>query len=1025
MSSYTSQSSENSMTSGRRSADPINGRRSDPNNGRRSVEVQKRRERVAKEGRYQDAEKESNIQVVIRSRGRNDKELRENSPSAIQCDSLIGSEIALSAGHYDKTARTYTFDKVFGPEATQEHVYDNVVKSFLEEVIMGYNCTIFAYGQTGTGKTYTMEGNLEEVNSSFSKDAGIIPRTLHRLFERLESETADYSVRLSFIELYNEELKDLLAPDEDPKRLKIFEDITRKGSIVIHGLEEFSVNNAMDGVQLLRKGSFRRKIAATKCNDKSSRSHSVFSITVHIKETTPGGEELLKVGKLNLVDLAGSENIGRSGAENKRAREAGMINQSLLTLGRVINSLVEKSPHIPYRESKLTRLLQDSLGGKTKTCIIATVSPARINFEETLSTLEYAIRAKSIRNKPEVNQKLTKIALIKEYVDEIDRLKSELMATRDKNGVYLTSDNYQSLVDENESNKELVDELKKSMETVQEQLTQITDEFKQKMDLLNRTSERLATTEKELEVTAEYLQATSQHLEVTKQTLEEQKILTEAHTETESMLNSLANGLVSTLKSSVEDCQHLHAKIDRKSAIEMENRRLFKEFQQSLTSQSEDLEAEIEEFKHEQNTFMDSCISHLQEFVGQKLQELVQQETSIDEATQAISQRHLGIEKHMETFASTTMANHQHVSESHDTLKTSVQGKAATFQQVGNDLFETFRQELLKYHNGFMVWQQKMEGSFQKLANNSKSQMAKQSELIASLNRMVQTETEEEIQKLRKQNEELSMALTLEKEKNGKSKQQLLSSITVLIQDHSAKRHESLKSAMGQMEVSLSKNSTALDNFKTCFNSMSSKASTEITSFTAKIDSSTQQVLDEITAGSKHIESYHSSNTVLADGTRSQLIAHVENSQNVVGEQLKKIENVNLELLDESHKYHNGHMKATQDLRSSISQKLNSSRSADVEMQSELSSHKNEMISDFSTLTDSVSTMRSLTDDHLSHTKSTIDHLVDQDIRVDESTGTTPKRRKFNYENTWSLTRPHQEILEERRHKSCKTADSQ
>ena len=135
---------------------------------------------------------------------------------------------------------------------------------------------------------------------------------------------------------------------------------------------------------------------------------------------------MLRVGKLNLVDLAGSESIGRSGAADKRAREAGIINQSLLTLGRVINALVERSQHVPYRESKLTRLLQDSLGGRTKTCIIATVSPAKVNFDETLSTLDYANKAKSIHNKPQVNQMMTKKALIKEYVEMIERLKGDL-----------------------------------------------------------------------------------------------------------------------------------------------------------------------------------------------------------------------------------------------------------------------------------------------------------------------------------------------------------------------------------------------------------------------------------------------------------------------------------------------------------------------------------------------------------------------------------------------------------------------
>ena len=197
-----------------------------------------------------------------------------------------------------------------------------------------------------------------------SNQAGMIPRVLFRLFHELESSNSDYSVKISFVELYNEELRDLLAPElsapsgstqpmaqgmsKDNNGLKIFDDSSKKG-VFIQGLEDSPVKDCADALALLTKGSQRRQIAATKFNDHSSRSHSVFSITVHVKETSQMGDDLLKVGKLNLVDLAGSENIGRSGAENKRAREAGMINQSLLTLGRVINALVDKSSHVPYR----------------------------------------------------------------------------------------------------------------------------------------------------------------------------------------------------------------------------------------------------------------------------------------------------------------------------------------------------------------------------------------------------------------------------------------------------------------------------------------------------------------------------------------------------------------------------------------------------------------------------------------------------------------------------------------------------
>lgn len=221
-------------------------------------------------------------------------------------------------------------------------------------MLSGYNCTIFAYGQTGTGKTYTMSGDMDDTLGILSDNAGIIPRVLYSLFHKLEE--TESTVKCSFIELYNEELRDLLSPEENTK-LKIFDNEGKKGhngSTLVQGMEESHIASASAGIRLLQQGSHRRQVAATKCNDLSSRSHTVFTITVYIKRTTEGGEEYISSGKLNLVDLAGSENIQRSGAENKRATEAGLINKSLLTLGRVINALVDKSPHIPYRSVQVS-----------------------------------------------------------------------------------------------------------------------------------------------------------------------------------------------------------------------------------------------------------------------------------------------------------------------------------------------------------------------------------------------------------------------------------------------------------------------------------------------------------------------------------------------------------------------------------------------------------------------------------------------------------------------------------------------
>ncbi|KAK0248753.1 Kinesin- motor protein [Friedmanniomyces endolithicus] len=336
-----------------------------------------------------DAGQETNINVVVRCRGRNDREVRENSGVVVSTEGVKGKKVELSMGPSALSNKTYQFDKVFSPAADQGMIFEEVVVPILDEVLAGFNCTMFAYGQTGTGKTYTMSGDIADT-LPIPDTAGIIPRALHSLFAWLSEEDAEkceYSVKCSFIELYNEELRDPLAADGSSK-LKIFDEQNKNGrsTTLVQGVEESHIKSAPNGIRLLREGSPKRQVAATQCSDLSSRSHTVFAVTVYMKRTADTGEEFVSAGKLNLVDLAGSENIQRSGAENKRAAEAGMINKSLLTLGRVMNALVDKSSHIPYRESKLTRLLQDSLGGRTKTCIIATLSPAKSHLEETIST---------------------------------------------------------------------------------------------------------------------------------------------------------------------------------------------------------------------------------------------------------------------------------------------------------------------------------------------------------------------------------------------------------------------------------------------------------------------------------------------------------------------------------------------------------------------------------------------------------------------------------------------------------------
>ncbi|KAL1502452.1 hypothetical protein ABEB36_007591 [Hypothenemus hampei] len=346
--------------------------------------------------------------------------------------------------------KKYTFDRVFSANSSQTDIYNYVIKPMVNDVLAGYNCTVFAYGQTGSGKTYTMTGgDPDAANNNFEylidERSGCIPRIATHIFEQLGlMNICGFSVKVSFLELYNEEVRDLLNNDISTSSLNLYIDL--KGSVYIQHLNEVDVFNSKDIYELIRKGTLKRRTASTLLNNHSSRSHSVFTITVSTQEITATGLEVLKTGKINLVDLAGSENIAKSGAKDKRVQEMANINRSLLTLGRVITLLAENNKHIPYRESKLTRILQDSLGGNCKTCIIGTVCPALSSFEETLNTLEYASRARNIKNNPVLNKHEAKTQMIQDLTNEIEKLKKDLEAERSRHsGVYVAKDNWDQL----------------------------------------------------------------------------------------------------------------------------------------------------------------------------------------------------------------------------------------------------------------------------------------------------------------------------------------------------------------------------------------------------------------------------------------------------------------------------------------------------------------------------------------------------------------------------------------------------
>lgn len=357
---------------------------------------------------------------MVRCRPFSRREEIAGSENILEIDDKLGQiTIRNPKAPPDEPMKVFTFDSVYGWNSKQSDIYDDAVRPLVESVLQGFNGTIFAYGQTGTGKTHTMQGV-----SNDPERRGVIPNSFQHIFTQISrTQNQKYLVRSSYLEIYQEEIRDLLCKDNNRKlELKESPDF----GVYVKDLSSVVTKNATEIEHVMNIGNQSRSVGFTNMNERSSRSHAIFVITVECSEVGPDGEDHIRVGKLNMVDLAGSERQSKTGAKGKRLKEAAKINLSLSALGNVISALVDgKSTHVPYRDSKLTRLLQDSLGGNAKTVMIATVGPSHKNFDESQATLRYASRAKKIKNKPRINED-PKDALLREFQEEIARLKAQL-----------------------------------------------------------------------------------------------------------------------------------------------------------------------------------------------------------------------------------------------------------------------------------------------------------------------------------------------------------------------------------------------------------------------------------------------------------------------------------------------------------------------------------------------------------------------------------------------------------------------
>ncbi|XP_069584492.1 kinesin-like protein KIF13B isoform X1 [Ranitomeya imitator] len=380
---------------------------------------------------------DSKVKVAVRIRPMNKREFDLHTKCVVDVEKdqvvLYPSNANLSKGDARNQPKVFAYDHCFWSMdesvtekfAGQDVVFQCLGENILQNAFEGYNACIFAYGQTGSGKSYTMMGTADQ--------PGLIPRLCSTLFERTqkaESDELSFKVEVSFMEIYNEKVRDLLDPKGSRQSLKV-----REHKVLgpyVDGLSKLAVTSYRDIESLMSEGNKSRTVAATNMNEESSRSHAVFNIilthTITDVQSATSGE---KVSKLSLVDLAGSERATKTGAAGERLKEGSNINKSLTTLGLVISALADqgagknKNKFVPYRDSVLTWLLKDSLGGNSKTAMVATVSPAADNYDETLSTLRYADRAKNIVNHAVVNED-PNARIIRELREEVEKLRDQL-----------------------------------------------------------------------------------------------------------------------------------------------------------------------------------------------------------------------------------------------------------------------------------------------------------------------------------------------------------------------------------------------------------------------------------------------------------------------------------------------------------------------------------------------------------------------------------------------------------------------
>ncbi|KAJ3715608.1 hypothetical protein DFJ43DRAFT_1100836, partial [Lentinula guzmanii] len=696
-------------------------------------------------------------------------------------------------------------------------------------------------------------------------------------------------------------------------------------------------------------------------------------------------------------------NIGRSGAENKRAREAGMINQSLLTLGRVINALVDKAQHVPYRsESKLTRILQDSLGGRTKTSIIATISPARSNLEETLSTLDYAMSAKSIRNKPEINQRMTRNSLLKEYIAEIERLKADVLAAREKNGIFFSEETWAQMDTEREMRETEIEEAKKQVEIIENQMRVVREEFEQSIGLLMKRDAELKDTRQLLDNTEVELSERKEELRGVKVALEEETIVRRAHQKTEIALDSVANGLKGVAKESVHDVAALSK---NSSAVLGSNSKAVAKFTQAMSTASKSLTTSLNDFAGPSNQRIAQLRDDTESFKAKEIKNLESYSNRLTEQLENVQNTMQAIRTHNTAEGDAITSLETILNDTYDIFST---GFSLCCQQTHEELDRTSSQTLSEAHTAVKTIHTTLEHVLQETAKF----FEREQDALNKTTAVVQQATDNEVERLRAQNRALQALVEKQKVDANKAKDDLLQKVSGLLVNFVNEQDRGLRDAAASLQEGNGAAEAGMQSLQQQYGQMVGsleQSRTSLIAFSDQSRSETKRMRD----GS--VKTLKDAKTALQNRIREDdktMTKSIEEFSNQILQKTQRMSKSSSNAFTHHSRSKRARIDTTERLNTDLQNHYTAMHKGLGYISEDVRNFAAQSSATTSDLVHRTSAFQTTTASQLSVVQKATMALSDQGTKEDLPTGSTPRKRTWRYVDEWGLTEDRKTLLE-------------